>query len=501
MLMPPAGFFPTPPCDVAGSRCTYSDKDSSVEHALAAQRAGGEGADSSPWPASLPVAEAPAGARADSDDLRLAVDSLYPDRPPRLPEMRRRTLQGAVRLAVAIVSVFAVAAVVVSSLRSANPPAHNAAEPTPAPSLPPGWISGGPSYAQTIVFAPSAPTTAYTCGAVPLDEPGAPLSVSVGVSHDYGRTWKTLPSPLLSPWCDITVDPTDPQDVVLVTVVCASCSANPPLSIYRTTDGGDDWSLWPLPPWGSGGRDVFSGYEWAWAGSTLFLAQAIDDGRSGYTVLAASVNRGPFVWVGQHRLFAGEPPTAGINSLTGLDGTLYVTFNCGPGCPVTSTHMMRSSDGGATWSPFAPAFQGRTVYLAGTRAASASLFGFTDPGPGEAITSGDYLRSADGGLTWQSMPPFPDMLGLVDITAAPDGTTYAELWACCAPAGRTTPEGIYKLAPGVTQWSFVGQFPGGTSTSIVLSWDTAGHPRALWSPIHQPAGPFQVSPGMTYHLP
>jgi hypothetical protein len=455
-----------------------------------------DGRDPDAHGASPPDPGMAAGEPADSAEFRLTVESLTPGEPPRMSDARRRALLNGL----SIVAALALVAVVATYLRGVAPTPRPGPSPTPTPAAPRGWSIAGPAYAQTIVFAPSAPATAYTCGAEALDGPGAPPAVSVGISHDFGHTWTTIPTPWLSPWCDITVDPTDPRDVALMTEVCASCSANPSLSLYRSTDGGTFWRLWLLPPRPSDGRRDFTAYQWAWAGATLFIAPYANDAQR-YSQLAASVDQRPFDWVGQHGLFAGEPQDTGINRLIGVGGTLYVTFDCGSGCPVESTHMMRSGDGGATWSLFAPTFRGRAVFLVEARPAAAGLLGFLQPGPATPGPNSDYVRSTDMGLTWQSLPPIPGGMGLFDIVSAPDGTVYAAFWDCCGPPPATAPPGIYKLAPGAIMWAFLGPFPGNAGGPITISWNAAGHPLALWGGAYPQTKASATTPGIERHQP
>jgi hypothetical protein len=438
---------------------------------------------------------------SDGDgDLGFTVEPLYPDQPPLRLRLSRRLLLSALSLA----SALALLLVGISYVRSVSPAARSvrtSASSTPSTPPPPGWTFAGPGDAQAIVFAPSDPATAYTCGAVPLDSPGAPAGVVMDVSHDFGRTWTELSSPLLSPWCDITVNPTDSRDVMVATTVCASCSANPPLNLYRTTDGGVLWSLWPLPSDSPAGGN-FNDYVWAWAGSTLFLAPSFE-GEQGFHQLAASVAQQPFAWVVGSALFAHKPANAGIQGLTGVDGSLFVTFGCASGCPVTATPMMRSDDGGATWAQYTPTAAGGQVYLVSPGPSGGGLFGTIEQASGTPPATTPYARSLDGGRTWQPLPTFPDaqLMAPSTLLAAPDGTAYAALWNCCGGPDLLARQGIYRLAPGAASWTYVGPFPGHPSGRIVLGWDAAGHPLALWGDAYQPGKQTTPRPGLERHAP
>ncbi len=439
---------------------------------------------------------------ADETELRLTVEPLHPERPrSRLPLGRRALLNG-----LSIAAACALLLLAIGYFRNTDIVTRRGlSSGTPTPSMPPpphGWTLAGPAEAQTIAFAASEPATAYTCGAFPLDAPGRPLGITVGVSHDYGRTWAELSSPLLSPWCDISINPTDARDVALLTVVCASCSADPLLNLYRTTDGGVTWTLWLLPPSAAGVSTDFTGYRWAWAGSTLFIAP-VARGQQRFDVLAASVAQRPFAWVRHSALFAGEPPDASIVGLIGLQGTLFATLDCGSACPVTGAHTLRTDDGGATWSRFAPELSGDPVYVSSQRNSSAVLFGFVEPGSATPATRAPYVESSDLGRDWRPLPAFPGTgaLGALSLSAAPDGTVYAALWSCCGPPDPLAPEGVYRLAPGAAAWSYLGPLPGDADGPLALSWTQDGHPQALWAGAYKPSGQYDVLPGIERHLP
>jgi hypothetical protein len=312
-----------------------------------------------------------------------------------------------------------------------------------------------------------------------------------------------LPSPLLSPWCDITVNPTDPRDVAFLSADCASCSSTPTLSLYRTTNGGDSWSLWPLPPLGSNGPAEFTNYQWAWAGSTLFIAPSVR-GDPAFDLLAASVAQQPFAWVEQHGLFAGEPQGVTISSLTGLGAVLIVSFDCRSGCGAQAgIHSMRTDDGGATWSRFSPTVAGQPVYLTNPGALGAALFGYVGLTSGTPAPQTRYVWSIDQGATWRQLPAIPDAaaLGVLYMLAAPDGTVYAGLWNCCSSVDLLAQEGLYRLAPGAAAWTYLGPFPGDVSKPIVLSWNPAGQPIALWGRAYESSAPYAVVPGIERHQP
>lgn len=347
---------------------------------------------------------------------------------------------------------------------------------TPQPKSGQGWSLAGPGYASMIAFAPSAPATVYTCGMLKPSE-GWSVPISVGVSYDAGRTWQTLSTPASGGSCDLTVDPTNAQDVMLLASPPCSegCAAPQPSKLYRTFDGGKHWSLWSLPPVGAHQSAELSDAQWMWVGATLFLAPYLV-GDTGYVRLAASVDRQAFIWLKTKRLFAGAPTDATINELLATSATLYIQMSSQVNCPPTCIWFMQSSDNGASWSRFKPMFQGQPVYLMGTGGDGRTLLGEN----GEQSNKPDrtYLRSVDGGNTWEALPSLPEGLLAGFIAAAPDGSVYAAFDKNFLNATNAAPLGIYEAVTGAMAWRYAAPLPAGRWFTV--AWDANGHPVALW---------------------
>ncbi len=351
-----------------------------------------------------------------------------------------------------------------------------------------GWNRAGPYDAAAIAFAPSAPATAYTCGQQhPPD--GQPVPLMFGLSRDAGQTWQMLSTPATGVSCDLTVNPTNPQDVLLMASPDRCVS---PAKLYRTFDGGAHWSLWSLPSPGPSQSAALLCSQWVWVGSTLIIAPMLS-GDPTYRRLAISVDEQAFTWLSLQSLFAGVRGDPTITELLATSATLYALVGSQPDAK-NCCWFMQSRDDGASWSPFNPKFQGQPVFLLrGTGADGKTLLGAIAPDETDP-TNRVYLRSTDGGATWSALPPHPEgLLGSL-MWATPDGATYAAFDQRFSGTGQTL-YGIYKATPGAAGWGYVASEPPGGL--LAVAWDAAGHPAALWGRVDAQ----DVTSGLERHQP
>src|SRR5262249_39422483 len=153
--------------------------------------------------------------------------------------------------------------------------------PTPVPTLsvaklpPPGsgYTNSGPAWAQAVAIAPSAPTTVYSCGNTAPKPSGGiqgPGAIAVGVSRDGGHAWQTYTTGAIATACQLSVNPTNAQDSVMLTLTTV-CSGDACQStgthLYRSRNGGAGWTLASAP----GGAVWDFDAAPAWLGSTLFV--------------------------------------------------------------------------------------------------------------------------------------------------------------------------------------------------------------------------------------
>lgn len=360
-----------------------------------------------------------------------------------------------------------------------------------APALETDWTAAGPAYAQRIAFAPSAPYTAYACGTTRPGASGRQVPVAVSVSGDGGLTWGTDDvTPAEAIGCELTVNPRDARDVMMVTTPCAHCSLREPLALYRSRDGGIRWAVVSLPARDASGASDFESYEWAWSGGTLYIAP-FANGEEALTRLAVSVAGGPFTWVETTGLYAGSPAGTSISALLGTRAALYVVLRRASDCGSSCFPIMRTRDDGTHWARLDAMAAGQPLALL---AAASNGTLYAEPltplgmdGQEHEPEQRYYYYSTDGGIHWQSLAlGWPGVFAAY-LLPAPDGTVYAPLVRDPAlTTGEVAEEGIYAVAPGDTFWHFSAHFPAGNVDRLVLAWDAQGHPASLWGPAVSP---------------
>lgn len=362
-----------------------------------------------------------------------------------------------------------------------------------------GWLAAGPPEAQTIAFAPSDPLTAYTCGVSHIVTVGGAGPIVVEVSHDGAATWVRRSVPAVDQICQLSVDPQDAADVVLLTFTNPTQSTftnptqsgpPPPATLYRSFDGGASWSVVSPPPRAPGNVGAISYFQFAWSGGALFVAPYYI-GENGYTRLAASRHGGGLAWLDTTALLAGWAEGASINRLFSTSGSLYVEVNRNiANCLSDCFRVRRSRDGGATWEDFAPRIDGAELYVLDAQPDRRLLYGDYYVAPDGS--SRGYARSEDDGATWTPFPPLPTGLSASPLVTTPLGYTYAATWNVGSiPAGGSL--GIYVLAPGAAQWRFVAPHSQGFTGLLAISWDAQGRASALWSTASPPT---QDAPGI-----
>jgi hypothetical protein len=333
----------------------------------------------------------------------------------------------------------------------------------------------------------------YACGELPPYS--GPLMIDV--STDGGRTWQPRTSPGKLSDCVSTVDPTNPRDLTLVSLYCSgsvSTPSNPVCEphthLYRSFDGGLSWSEISTP--GGDWIDV----QIAWLGGAFFIGTT--EG------IARSVSGGPFTLL-RPSFFGTTNDAANARRFFITGNTLIVqdvTCSDPEASPVVCNGpTARSDDLGAHWSLIPMTYKSHTVTLVASGAGGTALFGGI---PG----TGTFLRSIDGGATWNLLPPLPasnDFTGVfqtpeeafsgVPITEAPDGSIYTRFYLSGPISGNSSPSGgIYELVPGAGNWRYLAPPPGGDLQ--IFLWNSFGHLAAIWGSRGSPP----TSSGFQYRL-
>lgn len=301
--------------------------------------------------------------------------------------------------------------------------------PTPAPTIPPGqgWTPSGPPWAQWIVFAPSAPGTAYLCGTPTNTDPNRQAPVWLGLSQDSGDSWQSWATAIRAGGCVVDVDPTNARDLLLEVEQCDNCTIPGPAQLYRSLDGGKSWHLVELPPApGSSSAATDVTFQWAWQGSTLFVSPSLA-GTQPPSLIAVSVTEGPFVWVNQKALLAGVPAGSHLNDIYANTQGIYADFYV-PSSGATGFLTKVSADLGATWPVFQPRYQGKKVNLVDLGVSvgdGSTLVG--EVVSGQNANTGLYVTSTDGGAMWTPTAAAPGDLLIMGLASTPSGTFYAEM--------------------------------------------------------------------------
>jgi Putative zinc-finger/BNR/Asp-box repeat len=365
----------------------------------------------------------------------------------------------------------------------------------PAPGT--GYTNAGPDWATRLAFAPSSQNTVYACGIASFSSGSGGFLVAV--STDGGHTWRSQTSPGILPGkvpkvpatppdlmletyyqCYLSVDPNNPRDLALLGYYCTDfisenpfqCGATSSL-LYRSFDGGQTWTLVNTP----GGDGIAP--QIVWVGSDLFVGTTLG--------IARSIADGPFTLL-QQSYFGTSSLEADARWLFVIGNTLIVTdIQCtgNVGAISCSGPIARSVDRGAHWSLIPMTYQSNTVDLVASGADGTTLLGMS---PTEAL-----IRSTNGGATWSPLPPLPaamigfigelqsaqGMISVEPIIEAPDGSIYVMLDFRGPGTGTgSAGYGIYELAPGARNWRYFAPSSGGDLQ--IFLWNSSGHLAAIW---------------------
>jgi len=188
----------------------------------------------------------------------------------------------------------------------------------------------------------------------------------------------------------ISVDPLDPQDVVMLTVYAPMPGA---YAFQRTLDGGRTWSPHSadLPTTGEISATGYTG----WSGSTFLVGFHLDGALQGSSAVIAFPKGGASHHLDDNGKINGKA-IKHLRLLTGCQGRIQVWGD--DGSSGQNIIGAATSDLGRTWTALSPPVVG---------GAPLTPSGASDDGSALVATSADYAQyalSTDGGNTWTPLP-------------------------------------------------------------------------------------------------
>jgi photosystem II stability/assembly factor-like uncharacterized protein len=258
----------------------------------------------------------------------------------------------------------------------------------------------------------------------------------------------------------ISVDPLDPQDVVMLTVYAPMPGA---YTFQRTLDSGRTWSpqTADLP---TTSEISVTGYT-GWSGSTFLVGFPLEGNLQGSSAVIAFPKGGASRHLDDNGKINGQA-IKHLRLLTGCQGRIQIWGD--DGSQAQNIIGAATSDLGQTWTSLSP------PVIGGNPLTPADA---TDDGSSLVATSADYTQyalSGDGGATWTPQPALSGRcVGQQQIFVA--AKSKAVVVACNDSA--------YSLRDGV--WSSLTSNPvvcvsenGATSGLRLWSYDYEG--RTLW---------------------
>lgn len=256
-----------------------------------------------------------------------------------------------------------------------------------------------------------------------------------------------------------------------------------PISSAYTDDGGASWSVFPSMPKGAESATEFGFGTLAvsepdnivWAPGSSWMTETddfqpyvtTDRGASWRPVELPGVTAYPANSVGGY-MFGRNRQTVAADQVR--PGTFYL-YMLGEG-------LFRSSDGGATWEErydgdFSLGDPGFTVLLAAQPGVEGSLFYTDGPAGGHDLTGpqehggSPFLRSRDGGATWEQVPGVDKVLTFGFGAPAPGAATAAVYLA-----GDVNGEyGIWQSTDDAVTWTKLADFPYSVDWVSTISGD------------------------------
>jgi photosystem II stability/assembly factor-like uncharacterized protein len=268
-----------------------------------------------------------------------------------------------------------------------TPQATSPAAQTPKPSGKENWtvVQDLPAHqVLRIAFSASEPTRGYASVFTGKQTQALYATTDSGVSWSQAGTVEAPEGDIIS------VDPLDPQDVVMLTVYAPMPG---PYTFQRTLDGGRTWSpqTADLP---TTSEISITGYT-GWSGSTFLVGFPLEGALQGSSAVIAFPKGGASRHLDDNGKINGKA-IKHLRLLTGCQGRIQVWGD--DGSSGQNIIGAATSDLGRTWTALAP------PVIGGTPLTPA---GASDDGNALVATSADYTQyalSGDGGNTWAPQP-------------------------------------------------------------------------------------------------
>lgn len=288
--------------------------------------------------------------------------------------------------------------------------------------------------------------------AVSKSAPGSAGKVNtaeVFATGDGGRTW-TASSPFTTAGPVAQVTFTDARHGWLLLDVPGAAAGKPRPWLYRTTDGGRDWSpaATAAPPVGGGQNDMCQRLRLSFPTAT-----------TGWLVV--SCRSGSYLTVSHDggRTWAAQPlpipagmctPPSGLCFIIGLEAvgsSAFLTVAPEGGAP--SPVLLTTRDLGRTWHRL-PLPPGAERYPQVTFSSPAD--GVLVPAAPQGVLGGVFYTTSDGGQTWTPAAQgtrFPQLGASIDFASPRDGIS----WTQAGDATGVSPPKAYATADAGRTWT------------------------------------------------
>jgi photosystem II stability/assembly factor-like uncharacterized protein len=274
-----------------------------------------------------------------------------------------------------------------SATAQGTPQAASPAAQTPNPPSKENWTVAKDLPAHQVLriaFSASEPTRGYASVFT------GKQTQSLYATTDSGMNWSQAGTVEAPEGDIISVDPLDPQDVVLLTVYARMPGA---YTFQRTLDGGRTWSPQSadLPATGEISVTGFTG----WSGSTFLVGFQLDGALLGSSAVIAFPKGGASSHLDVNGKINGKA-IKHLRLLTGQCGRIQVWGD--DGSQAQNSIGAATTDSGQTWTALAPPVIGGASLTPAAAAIDGSSL---------VATSADNMRyalSSDGGNTWMPQP-------------------------------------------------------------------------------------------------